>query len=339
MKTMRKISLMLAACALSVLMLGGCMDEDEEYTEYETESAQESEASDMSEVGVAEGSEAEAFASEESDSFGGSGAGGELTLDNYPMGTVREVEGNIVVVTIVADDARSSWDFENGDGAAKLAKYHEKLGGAMDWLEKSIAEYGREVHFIWDWEQHEELLYDGSFVTDLGSTINQQKEGIFEADEIISSKIDSEAIMKKHNADGIEYIFVVNCDPNVTNVSCSFDVGSGPERSLKDYWYMMEGREEPPYEFLVLMLNRKNEFVESCTIAHEFIHSLSVPDLYTASDMIPQEFVDYAWDNMTDIMQDDYAPGASITEVTAYYMGLIDHSDIVDEWGLGRSTH
>ena len=209
----------------------------------------------------------------------------------------------------------------------------------MDWLEKSIAEYGREVHFIWDWEQHEELLYDGSFVTDLGSTINQQKEGIFEADEIISSKIDSEAIMKKHNADGIEYIFVVNCDPNVTNVSCSFDVGSGPERSLKDYWYMMEGREEPPYEFLVLMLNRKNEFVESYTIAHEFIHSLSVPDLYTASDMIPQEFVDYAWDNMTDIMQDDYAPGASITEVTAYYMGLIDHSDIVDEWGLGRSTH
>ena len=134
MKTIKKISLMLAAGALSVLMLGGCMDEDEEYTEYETESAQESEASDVSEAG-----KAEEEASEKPDAYDGSVAGGELTLDNYPLGTVREVEGNIVVVTIVADDARSSWDFDNGDGAAKLAKYHEKLGAAMDWLEKSIA--------------------------------------------------------------------------------------------------------------------------------------------------------------------------------------------------------
>ena len=56
--------------------------------------------------------------------------------------------------------------------------------------------------------------------------------------------------------------------------------------------------------------------------------------------MIPQDFVDYAWDSkLTDIMQDDEEKGARITEVTAYYMGLIDHSDMVDEWGLGRSTH
>ena len=54
----------------------------------------------------------------------------------------------------------------------------------------------------------------------------------------------------------------------------------------------------------------------------------------------PQDFVDYAWDSkLTDIMQDDEEKGARITEVTAYYMGLIDHSDMVDEWGLGRSTH
>lgn len=334
MKAGKKIGTICMSLILASMMLGGCMDEEEgEYVDYEAGSQQED--------GSTEGYEEAADTTEESGSEEetASYSGGELDLYNYPMGTVKEVEGNIAVVTIVADDAITSWDFENGNGAEVLSKYHDRLGSAMDWLEKNIAEYGREVHFIWDWEEHEELLYDASFETDLGSTINSQKEGIFEADEIIASRINSEAIMKSLQADSIYYMFAINSDPKSTNVSCSFDVGSGPERSMKDYWYTMEGRDEPPYEFLVLLLNHRNEFIQSSTIAHEFIHSLSVPDLYAASDDIPQEFVDYAWDNLTDIMQDDEKPGAGITEVTAYYMGLIDHSDIVDEWGLGRSTH
>lgn len=332
MRVVKKIGMMLMLLMLVSVILAGCMDEEyEDYEEYETETEQE--------YGDAEGYGS--YDSEEPESDDEiSESSGELDLNNYPMGTVKEVEGNIAVVTIVADDASTSWDFESGNGAEVLAKYHDRLGSAMEWLEKNIAEYGRDVHFIWDWEEHEELLYDASFETDLGSTINSQKEGIFEADEIIASKINSEAIMRSLNADGIVYMFAVNSNPNATNVSCSFDVGSGPERSMKDYWYLMEGKDEPPYEFLVLMLNHRNQFIEASTIAHEFIHSLSVPDLYAASDMIPQDFVDYAWDSkLTDIMQDDEEKGARITEVTAYYMGLIDHSDMVDEWGLGRSTH
>ena len=332
MRVVKKIGMMLMLLMLVSVILAGCMDEEyEDYEEYETETEQEYDDAEGYGSYDSEEPESDDEISESS---------GELDLNNYPMGTVKEVEGNIAVVTIVADDASTSWDFESGNGAEVLAKYHDRLGSAMEWLEKNIAEYGRDVHFIWDWEEHEELLYDASFETDLGSTINSQKEGIFEADEIIASRINSEAIMRSLNADGIVYMFAVNSDPNATNVSCSFDVGSGPERSMKDYWYMMEGKDEPPYEFLVLMLNHRNQFIEASTIAHEFIHSLSVPDLYAASDMIPQDFVDYAWDSkLTDIMQDDEEKGARITEVTAYYMGLIDHSDMVDEWGLGRSTH
>ena len=332
MKAGKKIGSMLLLLMLGSVFLGGCMDDDSEYADYETETETQQEDDDT------EGDDA-AEAEEPASDAGTSGTSGGWDLYSYPMGTVKEVEGNIAVVTIVADDAITSWDFENGNGAEVLAKYHDRLGGAMDWLEKNIAEYGREVHFIWDWEEHEELIYDAAFKTDLGSSINSQKEGIFEADEIIASRIDSDGIMRSLQADGIVYFFAINSDPNSTNVSCSFDVGSGPERSMKDYWYMMEDKEEPPYEFLVLMLNHRNEFVASSTIAHEFIHTLSVPDLYAASDMVPKDFVDYAWDNLTDIMQDDQVDGVKITEVTAYYMGLIDHSDLVDQWGLGRSTH
>ncbi len=331
MRVGKKVSAILLMIMMVSVILTGCLDDEGEYGEYEAEARQEYEETEGQETADTVETETDGDASESS---------GVLDLYSYPMGTVKEVEGNIAVVTIVADDASTSWDFESGNGADVLAEYHDRLGSAMEWLEKSIAEYGRDVHFIWDWEEHKELLYDASFKTDLGSTINSQKEGIFEADEIIASTVNSEAIMNSLNADGIVYFFAVNSDPKSTNVSCSFDVGSGPERSMKDYWYMMEDKEEPPYEFLVLLLNHRNEFIHSSTIAHEFIHTLSVPDLYAASDMIPQDFVDYAWDSkLTDIMQDDEEEGARITEVTAYYMGLIDHSDMVDEWGIGRPRH
>ena len=197
MKAGKKIGTICMSLILASMMLGGCMDEEEgEYVDYEAESQQED--------GSTEGYEEAADTTEESGSEEetASYSGGELDLYNYPMGTVREVEGNIAVVTIVADEARSAWDFENGNGAEVLSKYHDRLGSAMDWLEKNIAEYGREVHFIWDWEEHEELLYDASFETDLGSTINSQKEGIFEADEIIASRINSEAVMNSLHVDG-----------------------------------------------------------------------------------------------------------------------------------------
>lgn len=330
MKTVKKTRMMFISLILTSLILAGCLDDDPDYDEYDIEAQQEYDDTE----------DYDTYENEPESDDEMTESSGELDIYSYPMGTVKEVEGNIAVVTIVADDASSSWDFESGNGTEVLSKYHDRLGSAMGWLENSIAEYGRDVHFIWDWEEHEELLYDASFETDLGSTINSQKEGIFEADEIIASRINSEAIMNSLQADGVVYFFTINSNPKSTNVSCSFDVGSGPERSMKDYWYMMEDKEEPPYEFLVLMLNHGGEFIHASTIAHEFIHSLSVPDLYAASDLIPQEFVDYAWDsNLTDIMQDDWEEGAHITEVTAYYMGLIDHSDMVDEWGLGPSTH
>jgi len=330
MKT-KKTAALFAILLAGVTILSGCLDEDYEYSDdysasQEYEYPEESDSYD-------EYVEDESY----SDDSSSSESSGDFTIYNYPMGTVKEASGTIAVVTIIADDATSSWDFESGNGDRMLSGYHEQLGNAMSWLEDHIKEYGRDINYIWDWEEHEELLYEASFETDLGNTINSQGDGVFEADEIIANTVDSEAIMESLNADGITYIFAVKTDPNAKCMSCTFCVGTGIEDSQKDYYYYMEGKEEPPYEYIILLM-RENSLWH-ITIAHEWIHTLGVPDLYAPGRKgITQEFVDYlAQSGTNDIMADDGNENAEITDITAYYMGLIDHSETVDEWGLAES--
>ena len=124
MRVVKKIGMMLMLLMLVSVILAGCMDEEyEDYEEYETETEQEYDDAEGYGSYDSEEPESDDEISESS---------GELDLNNYPMGTVKEVEGNIAVVTIVADDASTSWDFESGNGAEVLAKYHDRLGSAME---------------------------------------------------------------------------------------------------------------------------------------------------------------------------------------------------------------
>ena len=325
-KTAATIAVMLAA----ISMLGGCLDEDYEDYEYSEDYSQEYEYPETQEE----------YASDESGSDYSAPASGELTTGNYPMGTVGELEGTIAVVTIIASDANGAWDPDSQKCQSMFAKYRESMPVDLDWVKKSAAEYGREVNFIWDWEEHEELLYEASFETDLANTINTDKEGIFEADEIIANTIDSASIMSSLNADGIVYYFFVYENEGMKCRPCTFNVGTGISDSQKDYWYYMEGREEPPYEFIILLSSYEEDYDDYAVIAHEFIHTLGAPDLYAPSWFgITQELVDYMDSTKShDIMLDKYPP-FEITDITAYYAGLTDYSETAKEWGLDPSSH
>jgi hypothetical protein len=72
------------------------------------------------------------------------------------------------------------------------------------------------------------------------------------------------------------------------------------------------------------------------------MHCFGAYDLYYASDVISQNYVDHciATDSM-DIMY-TVSLGAEIfqcfTQLDAYYMGLVDSCDEVTTWGLGKSA-
>ena len=92
--------------------------------------------------------------------------------------------------------------------------------------------------------------------------------------------------------------------------------------------------------------------------AHEMLHTFGAPDLYWTDTYsvfeldygITKEFTDYVKENeLNDIMRITWDPQTGnyltktiaqhITEITAYYAGLINHSDIVEEWGFDPSDH
>ena len=85
--------------------------------------------------------------------------------------------------------------------------------------------------------------------------------------------------------------------------------------------------------------------------AHEILHTFGAPDLYYAGmSNITQEYIDQIKDSgLNDIMRITSDPNTyqyvydditnEITDITAYYVGLTDHSDTVTEWGFAPSEH
>ncbi len=80
------------------------------------------------------------------------------------------------------------------------------------------------------------------------------------------------------------------------------------------------------------------EPVKPCTYAHEMLHCFGAYDLYYSNSDIPQEYVDHLAEiGSEDIMYmvyDSEEIHNELGEPDAYYVGLCDTCDEVEEWGL-----
>ena len=79
------------------------------------------------------------------------------------------------------------------------------------------------------------------------------------------------------------------------------------------------------------------------TYAHEIMHCFGAHDLYYANAYISQEYVDYCKKTGSNDIMYTVNDGKWIindfTELDAYYVGLTDHCDEVEKWGLAKSEH
>ena len=108
---------------------------------------------------------------------------------------------------------------------------------------------------------------------------------------------------------------------------------------------------EYPYEICYMFMGEDGYYESPAPIAHEMLHTFGAPDLYVADEYgITQEYVDYiAQNGLNDIMRNCYDPNTGspvydsvkneITDITAYYVGLTDYSETVQEWGFEPSQH
>ena len=316
------------ACCLAasmVLGLAGCMEE-EGYEGYEADYSEEQYES-------SEETEDEEFYSESETTYSDSEYG--YPYDNH-LGTAKELEGKIAVVSIFVNDATTGWNFESEADQQLDALIYKDLEIATDYLENVSKSYGKDVEFIYDWEQYPELAVDLD-ITDIDyREVDSNYNQFYNAgSNSIDQNVQTAKILSDVGADQVIYMMYFNTPETNTITSTTFFCHDS----------------EFTYEICFMFMNCEGYLECPSHFAHEMLHTFGVPDLYTAADYgITQEYVDYAANSgLNDIMRinDDPETGLyvydsipnEVTDITAYYAGLTDYSETVNEWGFAPSQH
>ena len=202
----------------------------------------------------------------------------------------------------------------------------DNLSISTAYLTEQAARYGSDAEFIWDWELYPDLYYTASFeeslVTEYGDMYNVQKEWV-------EKNVDTETLRNTYSADNVIYFFFFNTDytnqvnPWYLGYSCS-----------PDYYI----------EFCNIYIRFDDYFLtKPASYAHEMMHCLGAHDLYYANEFIPSEYVEHLESIYTnDIMYtvcDSKEIFNDFSDLDAYYVGITDHCDEVEKWGLAISEH
>lgn len=316
------------ACCLAasmVLGLAGCMEE-EGYEGYEADYSEEQYES-------SEETEDEEYYSESETTYSDSEYG--YPYDNH-LGTAKELEGKIAVVSIFVNDATTGWNFESEADQQLDALIYKDLEIATDYLENVSKSYGKDVEFIYDWKQYPELAMDLEikeldyrYCDDYFYDFNNA------ATSSIDQNVQTAKILSDVGAEQVIYMMYFNTPSTNTTTSCT------------SFCY----EAEITYEICFMYMNCEGYLECPSNFAHEMLHTFGVPDLYTAADYgITQEYVDYAANSgLNDIMRINEDPQTGeylydsivneVTDITAYYAGLTDYSETVNEWGFAPSQH
>lgn len=242
-------------------------------------------------------------------------------------GSAGFVEGTTVIVSIFANDGSTAWDFETEEDRNTRSIMLKHLDSATDWLTRQIGVYGVESRFIYDWEANPELYYTCDFGNQL--LVRQDTGGYWTEESFVLENIPWDSLKEKYQAQNVIYIIYFNTDESNTVRSWAVSNLDGADTEIINMFVRHE-RSDGFY------------YMAAATFAHEILHCFGAPDLYYASETIPQSYVDYcertaSWDIMFSTNLGETVLHL-FTELDAYYLGLIDNCEVVNTWGLGKST-
>lgn len=259
-----------------------------------------------------------------------------LKTSDYALGTCGEIEGTTLLVSVFLNDSTSSWE-DNLTVVGDALKY---TGIATEWISKAASSYGCDCEFIYDWNEYSDLYYEGTVDADM-TGVDSNTDFVDEIGwKFIDENIDSKELLEKYNADNIGYMFYLNTPKSNNMTSCT-----------RDYYEDMVY----PYEMCYIYMFVDDEEETPAGIAHEILHTFGAPDLYLEDTDgenygVSRSLVEELEDTMSnDIMFTTYdAKNGNpyfdritndFTDVDAYYVGLIDSCDFVDQWNLKPSQH
>ncbi len=258
--------------------------------------------------------------------------------EGYPfdtsLGSAKDLDGRVAVISVFVNDATTGWNFENGSDSETEGIVYNNLKIATDYLENLSKEYGRDMEMIYDFSEIPELAYTIDVDVDYRAIDDVNYDMDSAMWEAISNNIPTEEILNKVNATQAIYMMYFNTPSSNTITSCT-------RRHYEGMPY--------PYEMCFMFMHCEGDAEAPACFAHEMLHTFGAVDLYSAND-VSQEYVDYAEEaGINDIMRTcedpqtgDYVYDSiknDVTDITAYYVGLTDYSETVEEWGLPAGEH
>lgn len=250
-------------------------------------------------------------------------------------GSAGRLGGRTLIISVFASDNSYRWDFNLPEDIAKMSNINSYLGTATDYLSEQAAQYGVEADFVYDFTENPDLAY----YLDLPFYATDDDSNVAEVamNEFLDDNVDSMALYHKYEADNIIYFMFFNTDADTSAITCTRN------------WY--RGIEHP-YEIVFLFYIDYGVVNCPAVYAHEMLHAYGAPDLYYADAEygITEEFLEYVTTETpndimyycSDISTNQYVYNRvtnDLSELDAYYVGLIDECALVEEYGLSPSQH
>lgn len=247
-------------------------------------------------------------------------------------GSANHCSGNTVICTIFVNERQESRDFSKKEDASRREQVLTYIGIACDYLHGQAEKYQKSLDFIYDFDAMDDLVYTCSLNLDRDADDLGTKIWTY-----IDDNIPTDTLLKKYSAENILFLAVMNTDVSNTAITSTRN------------WYP----EMPyPYEYISLYFMDYGAVNPPAVYAHEILHCFGAPDLYAADEEygIDSSFVALVEKEMpNDIMYccSDVDSGAyvydritnEIDEVTAYYIGWTEKSELVEQNGLSNNRY
>lgn len=243
------------------------------------------------------------------------------------LGSAGSPEGTTLLISIFANELTTQWDFQSEQDQQTRSMMHYHLSEGVKWLSAQIGAYGVEADFIYDWEACPDLYY----TYDFGELVLVRPDGggYWKQENYVLEHIPTQALKEKYNAQNVIYMFYFNTDESNTVNSWSLSDRQDVQTEIINVFVRDDLADEYYY-------------MPASSFAHEIMHCFGAYDLYYASEAISQDYVDHcretdSQDIMYTVCLGDTIP-QEFTELDAYYMGLVDSCEEVENWNLGEST-
>lgn len=257
----------------------------------------------------------------------------EFSLGKYDgsLGSAGKITDDTVIVSVYANDRETEWTDSSDDVKLKEDSL-SWLSDAAAYLQKEVGRYAKAPKIYYDWSKDDSLVY----TTDLDANFASRIDYYDVVKAYIRENVDSVALKKKYKAENILYFIFLNTDYESNTLVPT-------TRCWNNLISLFGEREafapEVIYFTFKFTVGDDRRDSDAYDVAHEIMHTFGAEDLYTTGNKIPSDYVDYCKENeVPDIMRktNNWYP---FTDVDAYYLGLTDHCDEVDEYGLGTSEH